>query len=466
MTETRRLYYEDVYKKEFTAKVLECREAKKGFHIILNESAFYPEGGGQPSDIGYLGDVKVKEVHEKDGELLHYTDKPLEAGTEVQGRINWARRFDLMQQHSGEHMVSGLIHEAYGYDNVGFHMGSDTITVDLNGPLDETQLAEIEQKTNEKIWEDTEVKILYPTAEELEKIDYRSKKELTGQVRIVEFPGVDICACCGTHVTRTGEIGMVKLLSVVKFREGVRMEMLSGKRVLDYLNMINEQNRQISVKLSAKMDKTASAVARLQDENFALKGRVHALEEEFIVGEAAKWKEKENIDFSLYGTPIESTTYKFAKCLQKRFGKIEGVTDKNYITNSYHIHVTEHINAFDKLTFESQFQKLSPGGAISYVEVPDMQDNIDAVLAVMKHIYNNIMYAELNTKSDYCMACGYDGEIQIEKDENGKLIWVCPNCGNKNQDMMSVARRTCGYIGTQFWNQGRTQEIKERVLHL
>ena len=179
-----------------------------------------------------------------------------------------------------------------------------------------------------------------------------------------------------------------------------------------------------------------------------------------------KWKEKENIDFSLYGTPIESTTYKFAKCLQKRFGKIEGVTDKNYITNSYHIHVTEHINAFDKLTFESQFQKLSPGGAISYVEVPDMQDNIDAVLAVMKHIYNNIMYAELNTKSDYCMACGYDGEIQIEKDENGKLIWVCPNCGDKNQDMMSVARRTCGYIGTQFWNQGRTQEIKERVLHL
>ena len=180
----------------------------------------------------------------------------------------------------------------------------------------------------------------------------------------------------------------------------------------------------------------------------------------------AKWKEKENIDFSLYGTPIESTTYKFAKCLQKRFGKIKGVTDKNYITNSYHIHVTEHINAFDKLTFESQFQKLSPGGAISYVEVPDMQDNIDAVLAVMKHIYNNIMYAELNTKSDYCMACGYDGEIQIEKDENGKLIWVCPNCGNKNQDMMSVARRTCGYIGTQFWNQGRTQEIKERVLPL
>lgn len=180
----------------------------------------------------------------------------------------------------------------------------------------------------------------------------------------------------------------------------------------------------------------------------------------------AEWKAKENIDFSLYGTPIESTTYKFAKCLQKRFGKIKDVTDKNYITNSYHVHVTEEIDAFEKLTFEAQFQKLSPGGAISYVEVPNMQDNIDAVLAVMKHIYDNIMYAELNTKSDYCMECGYDGEIQIKEDEHGKLIWVCPHCGNTNQDKMSVARRTCGYIGTQFWNQGRTQEIKERVLHL
>ena len=201
MTETRRLYYEDVYKKEFTAKVLECREAKKGFHIILNESAFYPEGGGQPSDIGYLGDVKVKEVHEKDGELLHYTDKPLEAGTEVQGRINWARRFDLMQQHSGEHIGSGLVHEAYGYNNVGFHMGSDVITIDLSGVLNEAQLAEIEAETNRKIWENSPVEITYPSREELDKLDYRSKKELTGQVRLVRFPGSDLCACCGTPVT-------------------------------------------------------------------------------------------------------------------------------------------------------------------------------------------------------------------------------------------------------------------------
>ena len=179
----------------------------------------------------------------------------------------------------------------------------------------------------------------------------------------------------------------------------------------------------------------------------------------------AKWRAETNIDFSLYGTPLESTTYKFARCLQKRFGVIEGVTDRNYITNSYHIHVTENIDAFDKLTFESQFQALSPGGAISYVEVPNMQNNIEAVLAVMQHIYDNIMYAELNTKSDYCQKCGFDGEIKIVEDD-GKLVWECPNCGNRDQNTLNVARRTCGYIGTQFWNQGRTQEIKERVLHL
>jgi len=179
-----------------------------------------------------------------------------------------------------------------------------------------------------------------------------------------------------------------------------------------------------------------------------------------------KWKKQENIDFSIYGTPLESTTYKFAKCLQKRFGIIKGVTDKNYITNSYHVHVSEPIDAFTKLKFESEFQRLSPGGAISYVEVPNMQQNIPAVLQVMQYIYDNIMYAELNTKSDYCQCCGYDGEIKIVENADGKLIWQCPNCGNTDQDKMNVARRTCGYIGTQYWNQGRTQEIKDRVLHL
>lgn len=180
----------------------------------------------------------------------------------------------------------------------------------------------------------------------------------------------------------------------------------------------------------------------------------------------AKWKKDNNIDFSLYGTPLESTTYKFAKCLQKRYGIIKDVTDKNYITNSYHVHVTEEIDAFSKLSFEAQFQKLSPGGAISYVEVPNMQNNIEAVISIMQHIYDNILYAELNTKSDYCQKCGFDGEIKIVNDDDGKLVWECPCCGNRDQETMNVARRTCGYIGTQFWNQGRTQEIKERVLHL
>ena len=179
----------------------------------------------------------------------------------------------------------------------------------------------------------------------------------------------------------------------------------------------------------------------------------------------SRWKAETSIGFGIYGTPLESTTYKFAKCLQRRFGIIEGITDKSYITNSYHVHVTEEINAFDKLKFEAKFQHLSTGGAISYVEVPDMQNNLEAVLQVMKFIYDNIMYAELNTKSDYCQVCGWDGEIQIVE-ENGKLIWKCPKCGNTDQDKMNVARRTCGYIGTQFWNQGRTQAIRDRVMHL
>ncbi len=187
---------------------------------------------------------------------------------------------------------------------------------------------------------------------------------------------------------------------------------------------------------------------------------------QYLNDACARWKQETNIDFSVYGTPLESTTYKFAKCLQKRFGIIPGVTDKSYITNSYHVHVTEPIDAFTKLKFEAQFQELSPGGAISYVEVPDMKNNLEAVLSVMKYIYDNIMYAELNTKSDYCQVCGFGGEIKVVNDEHGKLVWECPNCGNRDQSKMNVARRTCGYIGTQFWNQGRTQEIKERVLHL
>lgn len=293
--ETKRLYYEDVYQREFQAQVLECREEKKGYRIILDQSAFYPEGGGQPSDTGYLDNVRVLEVHEKNGELLHYTEVPLEVGTMVTGRINWERRFDLMQQHSGEHMVSGLIHEAFGYDNVGFHMGSDVITIDFNGMISMEQMQEIEHKVNQKIWENEQVEITWPDAETLMHLPYRSKKELSGNVRIVRFPGADLCACCGTHVTHTGEIGVVKLLSVTKFREGVRMEMICGKRVLEYLNMVNEQNHEVSVKLSAKPDQTAKAVQRLLEENFQLKGRVIRMEEESFAAEALKWKDSGNV---------------------------------------------------------------------------------------------------------------------------------------------------------------------------
>ena len=286
MSETRKLYYEDVYQKEFTAEVLECRETDRGYEVVLDQTAFYPEGGGQPCDLGTLNGISVVDVQEKGSEIVHYTEKPLETGSKVTGKIDWARRFDLMQQHSGEHIVSGLVHEAYGYDNVGFHMSSDVITVDFSGVLTETQLAEIEAETNQKIWENTPVEIFYPPKEELEKLSYRSKKELTGQVRLVRFPGSDLCACCGTHVTHTGEIGAVKILSVENFHEGIRMTMICGKRVMDYLNMIDDQNHQISVKLSAKTDETAAAVARLQDENFRLKGKVSHMVDELCATEA------------------------------------------------------------------------------------------------------------------------------------------------------------------------------------
>lgn len=290
MSETRKLYYEDVYIKEFIARVLECRECKKGYEIVLDQTAFYPEGGGQPCDLGTLDTVEVLDVQEKAGEIIHYTKEAIEPGKEVTGKIDWDRRFDLMQQHSGEHIVSGLVHEAYGYNNVGFHMGSDVITVDLSGMLNEAQLAEIEAETNRKIWENSPVEIIYPEREELDKLDYRSKKELTGQVRLVRFPGSDLCACCGTHVTHTGEIGAVKLLTVENFHEGIRLTMICGKRVLDYLNMVNDQNRQISVQLSAKIGETAAAVARLQDENFRLKGQISHMFNELCTAEAQKWE--------------------------------------------------------------------------------------------------------------------------------------------------------------------------------
>ena len=276
--ETRKLYYEDPYLKTFSATVVDCFPRKNGWAVVLDQTCFYPEGGGQPGDEGTLNHVPVTDTHEKDGQILHYTDTPMEASTAVVGSINWDKRFDLMQQHSGEHMVSGVVHRIYGYDNVGFHMGADRITIDFSGILTEPQLQEVEREVNGRIWENVPIICRWPHEDELKSIPYRSKKELTGAVRIVEIPEADICACCGTHVTRTGEIGLVKLLTVEKFHSGVRVEMLCGKRAYEYLCAVNTQNRQVSQLLSAKVLETADAVRGLSRELEQRRQQVYALE--------------------------------------------------------------------------------------------------------------------------------------------------------------------------------------------
>jgi len=288
MAETNRLYYQDAYLQEFEAVVKECVPDGSGYAVTLDRTAFYPEGGGQPGDTGKLGDASVLDTVERDGDIRHLTDSPLTPGSTVIGKIDFARRFDFMQQHSGEHIVSGLVCAAFGYHNVGFHMGSDVITIDFDGLLTPEDLSDIEAEANRRIWADRKVEILYPAPEELAAMEYRSKKELTGTVRIVCFPGTDVCACCGTHVERTGEIGMVKILSCVNFRSGVRVEMISGRRVYDYLSIVAEQNHRVSVLLSAKTAETADAVARLQEENHRLRGEVMQLQEDSFALEAER----------------------------------------------------------------------------------------------------------------------------------------------------------------------------------
>lgn len=283
---TERLYYQDSHLQIFSAAVTGCRPGKYGWDVTLDRTAFYPEGGGQPGDQGMLGGVAVTDTHEAGGEVVHFCDGPLEVGAVVEGRIDWARRFSLMQQHSGEHILSGLIHAAYGYDNVGFHMGRDAVTIDFNGMLDEAQLASLERQANRVIWQDQAVEVFWPTPEELARLPYRSKKALEGPVRLVRFPGADLCACCGTHVKRTGEIGLVKLLSCQKFHQGVRIEMLAGGRAMEYLTQVHDQNRQISGLLSAKPLETAAAAARLQQELAGSKFRAGQLEDQLFAQRA------------------------------------------------------------------------------------------------------------------------------------------------------------------------------------
>lgn len=264
MAEMNELYDQNAYLKEFDARVISCIPGKKRYEIILDQTAFYPEGGGQPADHGKLNDVCVMDVHKKDGKVVHYTDAPLEEGSQVHGVIDWERRFDLMQNHTGEHIVSGLIHINYGYDNVGFHMG-DVIQIDFNGPLDAAQIADIELQANRVIQNNTAVESLFPEAQQLEEMDYRSKKELEGTVRIVRIAGADVCACCGTHVRTAGEIGVIKILGFIKHKDGVRIEMISGMRAFRYIQQIGEQNHAISVALSAEPLKTAASVIQMQN---------------------------------------------------------------------------------------------------------------------------------------------------------------------------------------------------------
>lgn len=277
---TERLYYKDAYRTEFNAQVLSCEPSEHGWAVVLDKTAFYPEGGGQPCDLGTLGGSAVTEVHIRDGVIVHTCDRPVSG--EVCGKIDWARRFDLMQQHSGEHLVSGLIHNRFGYENVGFHMGADRITIDLSGLLSPQELSEIELAANQVIWDNIPVEIFYPDAAALNALTYRSKKELSGEVRIVRWGEIDTCACCGTHVSHSGEVGLIKLLSCVKFREGVRIELVCGRRAYEYVSAVVAQNREISGLLSAKPLETASAVRRVSDELAETKFSLGAAQQKYF----------------------------------------------------------------------------------------------------------------------------------------------------------------------------------------
>ena len=281
MEEMNELFYRDEYAREFDAEVISCQKGKKGYEVVLSDTAFYPEGGGQPADRGTLGQVNVLDVKRRNGEILHITDAPLEPGMTVHGVLDWERRFDHMQQHSGEHILSGVVHAQFGYDNVGFHMNDEVVTVDFNGPITWEEAMELEDKVNAYIWTDAESRELYPSEEELKAMDYRSKIELKGKVRLVEYPGADLCACCGTHVAHTGEIGLMKILSVSRHKDGVRMEMLFGGRAMKDYDRKHLLNTEFSCRLSAKPYETGEALQRVLDEMNAMKFRKQAMNERY-----------------------------------------------------------------------------------------------------------------------------------------------------------------------------------------
>ena len=302
--ETRKLYYEDPFQKGFATTVVSCDAVKGGYAVVLAETAFYPEGGGQPYDTGVLGEANVLEVHEKNGVITHLCDKPFEVGESVSGKIDWARRFDHMQQHSGEHIVSGMLCSTYHCDNTGFHMGADTVTIDYNADIPWEGVLEIERRANRYIWENHPIVIRYPEPAELAVLPYRSKKALEGPVRITEFPGADMCACCGTHVETSGQVGLAKFIGWQRFRDGVRLEVLFGQRALDYLALSWQQNSAIGRELSVKPDATHAAVTRLKEELSAVKQRCDALETEHFASLAAQYDGAGNV--LLVQPPMES----------------------------------------------------------------------------------------------------------------------------------------------------------------
>lgn len=322
--ETEKLYYADPFLAEFTAEVRSCVPGKTGFLVALDRTAFYPEGGGQPADHGTLGGVAVTDVHEKDGVILHNLEKAVEIGATLTGKIDWPRRLDQMQQHSGEHILSGILCRDYHCDNVGFHMGADRVEIDYNADISWDQALAAEAEANAVIWADAPVEIAYPSPEALGALAYRSKKELTGQVRIVTFPGADCCACCGTHVLRAGQVGLVKVLSCQKFRSGVRLEILCGKRAVEFLSAMDGQNRAIARQLSAKPTETLAAVERMVAELTAAKARINALEEQSFAALAAEYVGAG--DTVLFSAPLESQAVrKLADALAQRCGGLAAV---------------------------------------------------------------------------------------------------------------------------------------------
>ena len=316
---TEKLYYQDSFTQTFTAAVTACTQEKDAWAVTLDRTAFYPEGGGQPADHGVLGGASVTDTREKDGEIIHFCDRPLTVGETVEGTIDFARRFDFMQQHSGEHIVSGILCGLYHCDNVGFHIGHELVTIDFNAELSTSDVEKVEKLANQYIWEDHPIQIGFPSSTELENLEYRSKKALTGQVRIVSWPGADCCACCGTHMRSSGQVGVVKLISCQKFRDGVRIEMAAGARALRWMNTVAGQNTSISQLLSAKPDATAAAVERLQKELYALRGRTAELEERDAARLAEEYAGKGDV-LLIQGAMVADSLRKLCGAVQEKCG--------------------------------------------------------------------------------------------------------------------------------------------------